>query len=181
MMFSFQVKVLTGIEFSAHIAELIDAWDNLAMVIKMNFQRKGSSSNSAVGSDFESLVAHAFETMGVHLEKNIPIEIGTNKKKIHRFDLGSSKDKILIECKSHTWTETGNMPSAKITTWNQAMYYFMLSPIEFRKVFVVAKSNCNARSESLAHYYVRLHSHLIPVDVEFWELDEELALLERLH
>lgn len=59
------------------------------------------------------------------------------------------------------------MPSAKLTVWNEAMYYFALAPQEFRKIFFVLK---NVRGkESLGEYYVRLYSHLIPQDVEVWE------------
>ena len=40
------------------------------------------------------------------------VEIGINAKKEHAFDFGNNS--ILVECKSQTWTETGNAPSAKI-------------------------------------------------------------------
>jgi hypothetical protein len=45
-------------------------------------------------------------------------KVGSDKKKIRNFDLGSSTPAILVECKSHTWTQSGNIPSARLTVWN---------------------------------------------------------------
>lgn len=141
--------------------------------MKNTFQREGSISNAHVGNEFELLTHKLFEEQGVFLARDIKVEIGLRDKKGHRFDLGSLEDKIIVECKSHTWTKTGNIPSAKITTWDQAMFYFLLAPKDFRKIFVVLKNEHPKRTETLAEYYVRLKSHLIPNDVEIWELDIE--------
>ena len=51
------------------------------------------------------------------------------------------------------------------------MYYFLLSPPGFRKVLFVLRDVSEKRGESLAAYYVRNHSHLIPDDVEILEYD----------
>jgi hypothetical protein len=86
------------------------------------------------------------------------------KKKHHRFDLGASAPAALVECKSHTWTQSGNMPSAKLTVWNEAMYYFHIAPKHYRKIFFMLK---HLRCEiSLATYYLAKYEHLIPEDVE---------------
>jgi hypothetical protein len=63
-----------------------------------NFQRVGSVSNAHAGNDFESLA----------LIRNFaaPVRVG-EQKKWHRFDLGSEKPPVLVECKSHTWTQGG--------------------------------------------------------------------------
>ena len=76
-----------------------------------------------------------------------------------------------MECKSHTWRKGGNVPSAKMTVWNEAMYYFLLAPGGFRKVLFVLKDFSEKRGESLAEYYIKNHGHLIPDDVEIWEYD----------
>lgn len=136
-----------------------------------SFQREGSTSNAHVGDEFELLTQQLFEERGILLARDIGIEIGLREKKEHSFDLGSKEEKIIIECKSHTWTKTGNIPSAKITTWEQAMFYFLLAPDNFRKIFVVQKNEHPDRTETLAEYFVRLRAHLIPEDVEIWELD----------
>ena len=144
------------------------------------FQRKGSKSNTHVGSEFEKLACAFFKTRGLLLEKNISVDIGINGKKAHSFDLGNREKKILVECKSHTWTEGGNVPSAKITTWDQAMYYFHATPPGYQKIFFVLRSFSPKRNETLAEYYLRTKSHLIPADVEIWEFDEDTAKGNRI-
>jgi hypothetical protein len=137
------------------------------------FQRKGSKSNAQVGRDFESKVKMYFDHLGISLMPNISIEIGIRNKKAHEFDLGNVEKKILVECKSHTWTETEKVPSAKMTTWNQAMYFFYLAPAGYRKILFVLKNFSRNRNETLGQYYIRTNRHLIPDDVEIWELNEE--------
>lgn len=135
-----------------------------------NFQRIGSFSNAHVGCDFERKAFKFFEGQGTRLQLNFSIAIGiTNKKKFHKFDIGSEKQKIIIECKSHTWTEGNNVPSAKITVWNEAMYYFYLAPNNYRKIFFCLKDYNEKRKVTLARYYIDKYYHLIPTDVEIWE------------
>jgi hypothetical protein len=66
------------------------------------FQRKGVKSNTHVGKKFEKAAKDFFTSKGLHLQKNISIDIGINGKKSHNFDLGNLNEKILVECKSHT-------------------------------------------------------------------------------
>jgi hypothetical protein len=107
----------------------------------------------------------------------VPVGVG-DAKKMHRFDLGSENPPVLVECKSHTWTQGGNMPSAKMTVWNEAMYYFHVAPAHYRKIFFALKHN--RREMSLASYYLKTHGHLIPDGVELWEFDLETLTDERL-
>jgi hypothetical protein len=144
------------------------------------FQRKGGKSNSHVGREFEGKAKAFFANQGLSLEENVSIEIGINGTKPHSFDLGSRKKKILVECKSHTWTESGKVPSAKITTWDQAMYMFVAAPAGYRKIFFVLRDWNPKKNETLAQYYVRIKSHLIPKDVEIWEFDESKNEATRL-
>jgi len=60
------------------------------------------------------------------------------------------------------------MWATRLTVWNETMYYFHLAPHSYRKVFVVLRHM--RTEESLASYYVRRFAHLIPTDVEVWEL-----------
>jgi len=143
-------------------------------------QRKNAASNTQVGIDFEIL------TMG-YFKKSIPdltmpywIPIGHIRQKEHKFDLGSSEQKVIIECKSHTWTKGGNVPSAKLTTWDQAMLYFFLAPRGYRKIFVVKRDLNPKTEESLAAYYIRTHSHVIPDEVEFWEAGEQTGKFKQI-
>ena len=104
------------------------------------FQRKGAKSNTHVGKEFERAAKDFFTLKGLHLQKRYFNRYRDKRKKPHTFDLGNLNEKILVECKSHTWTEGGNVPSAKMTTWDQAMYFFYVAPTGYRKIFFVLKN-----------------------------------------
>ena len=140
-------------------------------------QRVGAVSNAHVGRDFERVALEYFKELGVELVRDLPIELGLTTKKIHRFDLGSSDPKIIVECKSHRYTAGDRVPSAKLTVWNEAMYYFHLAPRAYRKCFFVLHHRRAGRGESLLEYYRRVYAHLIPDDVEFFEWDESTGAL----
>jgi hypothetical protein len=137
-------------------------------------QRVGSVSNAHVGRDFENAALRVLAQHGLNLKKNFRVPVGLNgKSKMHAFDLGCEEQKILVECKSHKWTAPNdNVPSAKLTVWNEAMYYFLVAPPGFRKILFVLKHLSDRRRETLAQYYIRTYRHLIPQDVEIWEFDE---------
>ncbi len=147
-----------------------------------NNQRKGSKSNADAGNKFELLVKEKLEErFSSRFIQSVGLLIGVDGKAKHKhvFDL-CSEDKIdnkyiLVECKSHTWTEGGNVPSAKLTTWNQEMYHFSLidNVANYRCMLVVLKSKHPSRDETLAQYYSRVRNHLIPKYVEILELDEQ--------
>ena len=68
------------------------------------------------------------------LDINIKLPVGIEAvTKEHAFDLGSLDQKIIVECKFHKWTAGGHVPSAKLTVWNEAMYYFVTAPKDYRK------------------------------------------------
>lgn len=142
------------------------------------FQRKGARSNAHVGRDFEAKAREVFAQQGLNLMHCFEIEIGINGRKPHKFDLGDAQQKVLVECKAHTWTESGNVPSAKMTAWNQAMFFFYAAPSGYRKILFVLKDV--RRDESLGEYYVRINPHLIPADVEIWEFDKKRDTANRI-
>jgi len=133
-----------------------------------NFQRIGSVSNAHAGREFERIAQQFFSDQGITLAPNFSVPVGVGSlKKAHKFDLGTESPPTLVECKSHTWTQGGNMPSGKLTAWNEAMYYFHIAPGSYRKIFFVLK---HLRGEiSLANYYITNLGNLIPNDVEIWE------------
>ena len=137
------------------------------------YQRIGAKSNAHVGREFELVAQKFFANSGHKLNLNLKSSVGVSKvKKDHAFDLGCEKEKILVECKSHKWTSPNdNVPSAKLTVWNEAMYYFLVAPAGYRKIMFVLRDYSEKRKETLAEYYVRTYSHLIPDDVELWEYD----------
>ena len=65
------------------------------------FQRKGASSKTQVGRDFEGKAQAFFEINGLKLTPSFSIEIGVNELKQHAFDLGDGDRKVLVECKAH--------------------------------------------------------------------------------
>jgi hypothetical protein len=135
-------------------------------------QRIGAISNAHVGARFEGVALGYFAKKGIVLTPNFPLHIGLKEKKKHCFDLGASNPKILVECKSHRWTEGAKVPSAKMTVWNEAMFYFQLAPSDFRKILFVLHDRRQGSGESLLSYYRRTYPHLIPDGVEFLEFDE---------
>ena len=144
------------------------------------FQRKGSKSNAHVGRDFEILALDFFTKQGLDLKSNIAVNIGINGLKAHNFDLGNEDEKILVECKAHTWTEGGNVPSAKLTVWNEAMFFFHAASSEYRKILFVLRDFSQKRKETLGEYYIRTYFHLIPVNVEIWECDQSHRSAEKI-
>ena len=99
------------------------------------FQRKGAKSNAHVGKDFERRAQEFFAGKSLRLVPDLSVSEWINRiKKPHRFDLGNKEKKIIVECKSHTWTEGGNVPSAKMISWNETMYLFVAAPASYRKI-----------------------------------------------
>jgi hypothetical protein len=136
-------------------------------------QRLGSVSNSHVGAEFELTAQRYFDGQGVKLTQNHSVQIGIGPvKKPHKFDLGSSSPAIIVECKSHRWTTGDNVPSAKMSVWNEVMFYFSVAPSNYRKILFVLHDYSAKRKESLLGYYLRTYSHLIPNGVELLEFDE---------
>lgn len=128
--------------------------------------------NPKKGSDFEAAVERFLSSQRIRVQRNFPVAIGVGSTKRPRmFDLGSNAPKIVVECKFHSWTEGHNAPSAKMATWNEAMYYFSLVPNNHRKMFFVLLTRRNGDGETLATYYIRRFAHLIAHGVEIWEFD----------
>jgi len=147
-----------------------------------NFQRNGAKNNAAVGRDFENKIREYFLTRKkINLKKQLSIKLGvSNFKKEHRFDLGSKEEKILIECKSHKWTESSRTPVAKMTVWNEAMYYFLLAPKNYEKYFIVLRDYNEEKKMTLAQYYLFRYKHMIPEDVKIFEYDEDKNTLKKI-
>ena len=108
----------------------------------------------------------------------VPCGLGTVRKN-HSFELGSEDPKVIVECKSHTWTSGGHVPSAEMKNWAKAMFYFHMAPRDYRRIFVPERSVRRGQGKSLLGYFLRTQTHMLPPDVEFWELaGEHLAAHE---
>ena len=120
-----------------------------------------NSDNPRNGADFQRQVLHWFRKnygSDFELEKKIPIG---NPAKDHKFDIVNTAGTIAIECKRYTWTETGNVPSAKMGFTNEAAFYLSFLPETYEKYIVMLKSLHPKRNESLAEYYYRMNKHLL--------------------
>jgi hypothetical protein len=132
----------------------------------------GNADNPSIGAKFEEAVRHFFSKKRLALQSNFWLDVGFGSvRKQRKFDLGSSQPPILIECKSHTWTEGGNAPSAKLSVWNEAMLYFLAAPSQYRKILAALEHSRGG--ETLAEHYVRWFSHLVPRGVEIWEVSAD--------
>lgn len=146
-----------------------------------NFQRIGAKSNAAAGKEFEGYAQQFFAAKGILLKPDFSVPVGIHgKQKSHSFDLGSESPAVLVECKSHTWTAGNKTPSAKMTVWNEAMYYFHSAPSHYRKILFVLKHRHEKRGLTLADHYIRTHAHFIPGDVEIWEFEASTAAAEKI-
>ena len=55
--------------------------------------------------------------------------------------------------------------------WAEAMFYFYMAPNTYRKIFLVERSVRETTGETLLSYFMRTQFHMIPPDVEFWDID----------
>lgn len=120
-----------------------------------------NSDNPHNGAVFQKQVKDWFEKTYQSpfvMEKKIPIG---NPPKDHKFDIVGENDSIAIECKRYTWTETGNVPSAKMGFTNEAAFYLSFLPESYEKYIVMLYSYHEKRGETLAEYYYRTNRHLI--------------------
>lgn len=127
-----------------------------------------NSNNPKVGKDFQNKVKQWFET-----DRNTPlylehaINIGTPSRP-HKFDISDMDEDLVIECKCYTWTDSGNIPSAKLRGLNEAIFYFSFLPPQTEKILVMAHAVHPQKSETLAEYYYRTNGHLLG-DVKLME------------
>lgn len=71
------------------------------------------------------------------LEMAIPIG---HPSKDHKFDCVLDDEKIVEECKCYTWTDTRNVPSAKVMGMNVALFYMSYLSEDTIKVLRIKKA-----------------------------------------
>ena len=120
-----------------------------------------NSENPRVGKEFQLAVKEWFEeayTTSFDVERKIAIG---RPAKLHSFDISSLDESIVVECKCYTWTETGNVPSAKMGFTNEAAFYLSFLPDDTDRIIVMQHAEHAKRSETLAEYYFRTNRHLL--------------------
>lgn len=130
-----------------------------------------NSQNPQVGREFQNIVKTlAEEHFNTKFIDEKAVLVGYPAKE-HRFDLVSLDSKIVIECKCYTWTNGNNVPSAKMSTLNEAVLYMRSLPEDTHKILAMKKDIRASNSETLAGYYCRIYGHLLG-DISVLEIDD---------
>ena len=96
--------------------------------------------NPRVGKEFQKMVCGLIEKeTGSHFEMEVALPIG-NPPKLHKYDCVSLDKKTVVECKCYTWTDTGNVPSAKLMGMNEAVFYMSYLEPDVQKILAVKKA-----------------------------------------
>ena len=131
-----------------------------------------NSENPRVGRKFQEFVQTILkEKYNTYFEQEAAIPIGRPPKE-HKFDLANADRSIVAECKCYTWTDSGNVPSAKLMGLDEAVFYFGFLPSETKKLLCMKKAVFRGKQETLAEYYVRAHGHLLE-DVSVIEISDD--------
>lgn len=139
-----------------------------------------NSRNPELGAKFQEQVKKWFEkNYNLEFKSEVKIPIGKPPKE-HKFDIANLDKKIVVECKRYTWTETGNVPSAKMGFVNEAAFYLSLLPKDYKKYIVMLKDFHSKRKETLASYYCRTYNHLLG-DIIVAEYDAKTNELETIN
>ena len=100
----------------------------------------------------------------------------------HHFDFECSKNEetIVIECKHYDYTSEGNVPSGKISTLNEAVFFLEKLNPEIKKVLCLNKSaQADSSGRTLAERYVEKYSSLME-DILVYEVDTAARTAKRL-
>lgn len=117
--------------------------------------------NPGKGARFQEQAARLLsERFQAEFQLDYAIAIG-NPPKDHRFDLVSLGLRCVGECKNYAWTESGNVPSAKMGFINEAVFYLSFLPKDTIRFVVMRKDVHPKRNETLADYYFRIYHHLL--------------------
>ncbi len=130
-----------------------------------------NSENLEVGKAFERLVKEWAELYyDCEFDSEKPVRIG-DPPKPHKFDLVSIDENIVIECKCYTWTEGGNVPSAKLAMLDEAILYLRSISFPAKKIIAMRFSWDEKKKKSLATYFCEKKGHLLG-DISVYEFDD---------
>ena len=136
-----------------------------------------NSENPRVGRTFQEFVHSILEEKYcTTFDQEAAIEIGCPPK-AHNYDLANKERSIVAECKCYTWTDSGNVPSAKLMGLDEAVFYFGFLPSQTTKILCMKKAMYPRKTETLAEYYVRVHGHLLR-DVFVYEISDDGTIRE---
>lgn len=131
-----------------------------------------NNENPRIGKAFQDLVSKRLKSL-YHQEfySEYALPIG-NPPKLHRFDCVSEDQCIVVECKCYTWTDSGNVPSAKLMGLNEAVFYMSYLPAGTKRILAIKKAIHPSKTETLAEYYNRIDGHLLE-GIAILEFDDQ--------
>ncbi len=130
-----------------------------------------NSDNPRIGKRFEGLVRNwAEEQFNCLFVPESPVLIG-DPPKPHKFDLVSADGRVAVECKCYTWTDSGNVPSAKIATLDEAVLYMRSIKYPAQKIIAMRYARHDKKQITLAEYFCERKGHLL-ADISVWEIDD---------
>jgi len=121
--------------------------------------------------------------MALHslLDRPIDVEVSLlTDGRSHFFDLVTRDRDVVAESKAFSWTATGNVPSAKISTLREAVTYLRGLPNGTTRYLIIKRSTHPRKKETLAEYFVRLNEEMLGA-VNVLELPEEGGELRNVH
>jgi hypothetical protein len=119
-------------------------------------------SNRARGDAFQRYAAGALaKATGLAFDLEVPLIMTIGAPKSHFFDLATPDRAYVGESKAFTWTVSGKVPSAKVTTLREAAQYLRALSPQTKTFIVMARSEHPLRQETLAEYFSRLNDHVL--------------------
>lgn len=114
--------------------------------------------------DFEREAKAFFDQhFSIRLLEHMPIPLPSGE--IHKFDLASTDEAIAIECKSYTWTKSGNYPNAKIAEAQRTAE--LLRKCKAKRKILAFQDDLFA-GKSLVEVFLR-RNRLLLNDLEIWK------------
>ena len=139
------------------------------------------SNSQRKGKIFQKQVLQiASQRLGLQFYEEHSVLIG-NPPRPHKFDVVDADQSVIIECKCYSWRSGNKVPSAKISTLNEAALYMqnISQNTNARKIIVMSREINSTSLETLAEYYVKHYGHLLG-NIEVWEVDMKTGSPKKL-
>lgn len=116
------------------------------------------------GKAFQAIAREHFQKdFAIKLVREFTVRLDDGQT--HRFDLGSEQGDILIDCKSYTFTKTGNEPAAKLN--HAKTDALLLRASHAQRKLLVFDDDVHPKKGSLAALFER-RNRVWLADVEVW-------------
>jgi hypothetical protein len=114
--------------------------------------------------DFERLAGEFFANeSGIRLLPQWPVHL--KNRMTHKFDFSSENERLVVQCKSLTWTKSQHYPSGKVAEAQRAIH--MLQESSALRKIVVFDDHLNQKGQSFVEVFVRRNKDSLS-GVEVW-------------